>query len=372
MAIRVREGFTLVEMVVAVTLTLAVFAITIPFVRAQSRALGANAGRLEAEQISRFAQRAIDQELRVAAGDSGQPVLVQAGGMSISFNANVLASDDTDPVALSVESGAASTLTMSWRVADAAVLPRTTVTYPTTDYPAADGGVSRVETIHYFLHPDTISGRQDVYVLYRRVNARDSVPVVRGVYVPTGQTFFSYQRLVNGALTDIPAANLPLLWTDADIEDIRTVVIRSGGFFRNRQTNTDVVRTASWMSALPGRVREVAASCAGAPGEAGNFVAQKSASTARPFQVLLTWDRSPDDGDATTNATKYVVERRLSTSNTWVGILTLSAAEFDGYEWTDNMPLVESGTYEYAIRVVGCGGEFSPRSVNSIRSVTLP
>jgi prepilin-type N-terminal cleavage/methylation domain-containing protein len=367
-----RRGFTLVEMMVAVTLTLAVFAITIPFVKAQSRALGANAGRLESEQIARFAQRWIDRELRAAAGDSGQPVLVQAGGMSLSFNANVLASDTTDPVALGVEAGADTTLTMSWRLANASVLPRTTVTYPTRNYTATDGGASRIETIHYFLHPDTISGRSDVYVLYRRVNARDSVAMVRGVYVPTGRTFFSYQRLVNGVLTDIPAAELPILWTNTAVDEIRAVVIQSGGFFRNRQTNTDVVRTASWITALPNRVREVSTACTGAPGEVDDLDVQKSGSTSRPFRVRLTWDASEDDGDETSNATKYVIERRLSTSATWVGILTISAVEFDDYEWTDNLPLLASGTYQYAVRVVGCGGELSPRTSNSIRSVTLP
>ena len=368
---RSRTGFTIVEMVVAVTLTLAVFAITIPFVRAQSRALGANAGRLEAEQIARFAQRAVDRELRIAAGDSGQPVLVQARGMSLSFNANVLASDTTDPVALAVEPGADSTLTMAWRLADARVLPLSNVTYPTANYLAADGGASRVETIHYFLHPDTVSGRSDVYVLYRRVNGRDSVVVVRGVYVPVGGNFFTYQSLVNGVLTTIPAAQLPILWTDTLATAVRAVVIQSGGFFRNRQTNVDLVRSASWMSALPNRTREVSSSCAGAPAEVSNLTLTKSSATTRPFQVELTWSPSVDDGPLTRNATRYVVERRIS-AGTWVGILTITAAEFADYAWTDNMPLVTSGTYEYAVRVMGCGGELSPRGANSIRSVTLP
>lgn len=380
---RSRPAFTLVEMMVAVTLTLAVFAITIPFVKAQSRALGANAGRLEAEQISRFAQRAIDRELRAAAGDSGQPVLVQAGGMSISFNANVLASDATDPVALGVESGADATLTMSWQLADAGVLPRTAVTYPTRNYTAADGGASRVETIHYFLHPDTISGRTDVYVLYRRVNARDSVAMVRGVYVPSGRTFFSYQRLVNGVLTDIPTEELPILWTNAAVDEIRTVAIQSGGFFRNRQTNTDVVRTASWISALSNRAREVSTTCSGLPRPVTSVTVTKEASTLRSsatsviYEVDLSWGRSTDDPelnrnatDATRKARRYVVERRAG-SGPWVGVGTVSAAGFATYTWTDYLPLQVAGTYQYAIRVVGCAGELSAQTLGT-PTVSLP
>ena len=57
----VRAGFTIVEMMVAVTLTLLVFAITIPFFRAQTLAVGAGAGRLDALQNARYAQAAIDR-----------------------------------------------------------------------------------------------------------------------------------------------------------------------------------------------------------------------------------------------------------------------------------------------------------------------
>jgi hypothetical protein len=156
------------------------------------RALGATAGRLDADQIARYAQRAMDHDLRVASADVGQPLLVHAGPMAVSFNANLLAADSTDPGALDVLVGADSTLTEAWRVAQAGTLPLTARTYPTADYPGVDGGLSRNETISYFLRPDTVSGRSDVYVLYRKVNARDSVQIVRGIHVPDDSAFFSY------------------------------------------------------------------------------------------------------------------------------------------------------------------------------------
>ena len=229
---RVRPGFSLVEMLVAMTLTLAIFAITLPFVRAQSRALGSNAGRLDAEQVARYAQRAIDRELRLAVSDAGQPMLVYAGPMGISFNANVLAPDTTDPGALEIETGAASTLTEAWRVSDAATIPLTTRAYPTVDYTDGAGNLSRNETISYFLHPDTVSGRSDIYVLFRRVNARDSVQVVRGIHVPADSAFFSYQRMVSGALAPLTASQLPQFWDSTTIAEIRAVGLRSAGYLR--------------------------------------------------------------------------------------------------------------------------------------------
>ena len=63
-----RAGFTLIEMMMAVLLTMLVFAITIPFFRNQTRALDGGAGRLDAQQNARYAQSAIDREVRLAGG----------------------------------------------------------------------------------------------------------------------------------------------------------------------------------------------------------------------------------------------------------------------------------------------------------------
>ncbi|MDH5233502.1 MAG: prepilin-type N-terminal cleavage/methylation domain-containing protein, partial [Gemmatimonadota bacterium] len=131
---RARPGFSLVEILVAMALTLAVFAITLPFVRAQTRALGVSAGRLDADQLARYAQRAVDHDLRLASAVPGQPLLVLAGPMAIAFNANLLAVDTSDPGARDINAAAPTTLTDSWRLADAATLPNTARNYPTQDY----------------------------------------------------------------------------------------------------------------------------------------------------------------------------------------------------------------------------------------------
>ena len=61
-----RAGFTLAEMMIAVTLMLFIFAMVVPFLRTQMHELGQNAGNLDALQNARFSQNAIDRELRVA------------------------------------------------------------------------------------------------------------------------------------------------------------------------------------------------------------------------------------------------------------------------------------------------------------------
>jgi len=371
--VRKRRGFSLVEMLVAITLTLAVFAITLPFVRAQSRALGDNAGRLDAEQIARYAQRAIDRELRLAISDPGQSMIVYAGPMGIAFNANLLAADTSDPSALSVEVGAQPTLTEAWRVANAATIPKTARTYPTVNYTDANGALSRIETISYFLHPDTFPDRSDIYVLYRRVNARDSVQVVRNVHVPADSSFFTYQRMVNGALTAIPTASLPLFWDTTAVNEIRAVGLRSAGFFRNRQTGVDVIRTVYWMTSLVNAGTSVgAAGCSGVPalpGNSGFNIDVYDDDDDRPLRVRLRWQASADDEDDDFSATQYVIERRRTTDTLWTAVGSVPAMGENDYEWFDYPSLV-SGSYQYGLRVLGCAGDFSARRTWATR--TLP
>lgn len=358
---RGRGGFTLVEMLVAMSLTLVVFAITLPFVRAQTRALGAGAGRLDAEQVARYAQRAIDRELRLATADAGQPLLVYAGPMSIAFNANLLASDSTDVGAQEVAPAVDTALTEAWRVAQQGPLPLSAAVYPTENYTGPGGALSHNETISWFLHPDTVPGRSDVYVLYRRVNNRDSVQVVRGIHVPAGEPFFRYLRPSGGQLVPVPAANLPLLWTSALMDSIRAVRVETSGFYRNNQSGEDVVRPVPMVVALRNRSRLVSASCT-APADvpATGTGATWSANT-QPPAVVLTWRASANDDGANDDARSYVLERQRSGLAQWEAVGTVPARRITSnphYSFRHERPL-GAASYQYRVRVLGCGGLLS-------------
>jgi prepilin-type N-terminal cleavage/methylation domain-containing protein len=289
-----RRGFTLIEIVVAVSLTLAVFAITLPFVRAQTRSLGSTASRLDAEQIARYAQRAIDKELRLAIAEDGQSMIVMAGTMAISFNANLLARDTSDANALEIDEDADSSVTEAWRVANASTLPLSTELYPTEDYTSASGAASGIETISYFLHADTVSDRSDIYVLWRRVNAGDSTLIVRGIHVPADSAFFSYQTMSGGSLTTIASSSLPLYWDTTAVDDIRAVTIRSAGFYRNARENEDIIRTVYWTTFL-GNATSTVTGCGDAPA-APTAVAQSKQTGSAGYHVRVTWTNSTDDG----------------------------------------------------------------------------
>lgn len=370
MAARARGGFTLAEMLVAMVLTLAIFAITLPFVRSQTRALGASAGRLDAEQLARYAQRTIDRDLRLATADPGQPLLVHAGAMAISFTANLLASDTLDPGAAEVEPGAPTTLTESWRASAAAAIPRTARNYPAADQLDAQGNLSRNETVHYFLHPDTVTGRSDVYVLYRRVNARDSVQVVRGLQVPADSAFFSYLRPVAGVMTPIAPARLPLFWDSLAIDSVRMVGIRATGLYRDRYTGAVTLRTVRWRTALVNAAGRAGGGCGAAPeAPPANRVRAQVRTNSMPMRVELTWDDSPDDNGGVRDVAFYLVERRAGADTNWVTTGTVPARRVDAYEWHDANPVL-SGSVQYGVRAVDCGGTASARAADN--AVTVP
>ncbi|MEK7239599.1 MAG: hypothetical protein AAB224_03370 [Gemmatimonadota bacterium] len=120
---RARAGFSMVEMIFAVSITVLVFSIAIPFFRAQTRAMDAGAGRLDAFQSARYAVARIEADLRVAASEAGQPLLVQAAPFAIAFNANRQGRTTTiDPNASYWDASLDTLTTQAWMVSRAAAL----------------------------------------------------------------------------------------------------------------------------------------------------------------------------------------------------------------------------------------------------------
>ena len=94
-----REGVTLIEMMIAIVLFVLVFGLAVPFFRYQARSVSASAGRLDALQNARYAQNAIDRDMRIAGIGivDQQPLIVQADGFAVTFNADLATKDQNDP-----------------------------------------------------------------------------------------------------------------------------------------------------------------------------------------------------------------------------------------------------------------------------------
>src|SRR5918998_4238469 len=136
-----RTGFTLIEMLIAVSLLLAIFSVAVPFFRVQARTVSSQAGRLDAQQNVRYASTTIERELRVAGVGvvDKQPMIVQADPYAITFNTDLVTRDSLDPQSVYFDSDIDSTTTTVLPATTKITLPRSTRSYPDSTFSAAAG-----------------------------------------------------------------------------------------------------------------------------------------------------------------------------------------------------------------------------------------
>jgi prepilin-type N-terminal cleavage/methylation domain-containing protein len=371
---RRRRGFTLIEMLVAMTLTMLVFAITIPFFRAQARAVGSGAGRLDALQNARYAQGIVDRELRAAGGVFGQPVIVQAESLSITFNRNLYAQSSADPNATYVLATLDTLTTESFQLGTAKTLPRSAKTYPTATYTDSNGARSRAETISFFLIADASSGRSDIYSLYRRVNNKDSTVVTTNLWIPadTGYFFRYYRVPASGSITEIPRSSLPLYWDDATrtIDSIGVVEMRIASWNYVARDNENVFRTVYQRTYVGNVGRLVARSCGAAPAAPTAVTATATNnSVGSPIYVTVGWTASTDDNAGSSDVQAYSIARRASAGTTWFPVGNLPARGTGSYSFVDYA--LTQGTWVYGVKSMDCGPTWSSAAEQS-GSITVP
>jgi prepilin-type N-terminal cleavage/methylation domain-containing protein len=369
-----RGGFTLIEMLVAMTLTMLVFAITIPFFRAQAKAVGAGAGRLDALQNARYAQGYIDKELRYAGGVFGQPTIVQAAPLSITFNVNLYAQTSADPNATYVSAALDTLTTESFQLGLAKTLPTSSKTYPTATYTDSNGTRSRAETISFFLVADASSGRDDIYSLYRRVNNKDSTLITTNLWVPsdTGYLFRYYRVGASGEATQIAQNTLPLYWDDATrtIDSIGVVEMRIAGWHYSARDNEHIFRTVYQRTLIRNVGLLTARSCGAAPAApTGVTATATNNSVGSPVLVTVGWTASTDDAAAANDVRAYEIARRASAGTTWYSVGNLPARGTGTYSFVDYA--LTKGTWVYGVRSMDCGPSWSSAAEQS-GSITIP
>ena len=378
-----RSGFTLIEMMMAILLTMLVFGITVPFFRVQTNAVDEGAGRLDALQNARYAQNAIDRELRLAGGETGQPVIVQAAAFAITFNVDLVSRLASDPNATYYTPSADSLSTESWAPSRQKALPTATKVYPLKVYNDANGNQSRAETISYFLYLDATSGRTDLYTLYRRVNDRDSTIVTRNIWIPASVGyFFRYYRADNtGAIQMIPMASLPMYYDTAPVQlvapdtlretDIRIVEMRVAGLYRDVKKARDVTRTIFYKTRLYNAGMLKSNTCGSPPLGANNVVATQVFSPLTPFplqKVTVTWNKSLEETGGEADVASYFVERRLASATTWEVLGNLLARNLPSYSFDDFT--FKSGIWVYGVVATDCTPANSVVTISS--AITNP
>ena len=376
-------GLTLIEILVAMTLTVAVFAITLPFLKTQTEAIGRGASRMDADQVARYAVTMIDRDLRRASADSGQPLLVLAAPRAIVFTADLLAADANGVDAVDIDLNLSASATTAWRLANAAALPTTGRTFPTRDYLDRRGAVSGRETISYWLSPDTVAGRTDLFVLWRRVNAGDSSAVVRELVLPTDTAFFAYERpdtvttggVLGRGLRAIAGVRLPLYWDSLAIDSIRAVSMRATGRYRDARTGVETTSTVRFSTMLVNSPGRLLSDCGVAPTPPTSPVSiAESKNNDGLWEVKVSWSPSTDDAKASgaRDVRGYALEWSTNGGTAWSTLTTVPARRQSKYFWFHGLPVAgttASVTAQYRARAIDCGGLFS--SAISLGSVTF-
>jgi type II secretory pathway pseudopilin PulG len=373
-----RAGFTLIEMMMAVLLTMLVFAITIPFFRNQTMALDGGAGRLDASQNAHYAQSAIDREIRLAGGATGQPIIVQAAPFAVTFNVDLVTTQTNDPDATYYNPQADSLSVESWLPARAKALPTSAVVYPTVEYFDGNGFQSHAETISYFLYLDASSGRNDLYTLFRRVNDRDSTVVAHNMWIPVDTNyFFQYSRTDSvGNIVSIPQASLPIYWNTAGdwADSVRVVQMRIAGLYRDVRKAKDITRTIYHSTRLlnAGMLKQV--TCGAAPLPPGTVTATQLDTLGNPWvsgpiaEVRVVFLASPEEAGGAKDVASYVIERALQGTTNWQVLGNMVAYGQASYTYNDFT--FQTGAWVYGVVAVDCSPSYSP--VSQSAAVTNP
>jgi type II secretory pathway pseudopilin PulG len=371
-----RSGFSLVEMIFAVSITVLVFSIAVPFFRAQTRAMDAGAGRLDAFQSARYAVWRIEADLRTAGGDIGQPVIVQAAPFAIAFNSNRQGRTSTTDPNASYWDATLDTLTANaWMVSRAGTLRTSSKVYPPRTYTDPNGAAGKAETIQYYLLPDTAGGSAGLYVLYRKVNDRDSTLVTRNLYVSSDSSFFfRYYRIgAGGTTTALANAALPVYWDDslARADSITGVQVRATGRYWDARTRVSVYRHLHVTVKLRNAMQLLPLRCGAVPPTPDTLgVAVETAPAGAKLAVRLGWSAVAGDSTSPRDVRQYVVYRRLSGAATWTPIGSTPSRGANAYQYRDFALPMTPGTYEYGLAARDCASLGSVRTGTA--TVTFP
>lgn len=313
-----RAGYTLMEMLISVTLTMIAIGIAIPFFLTQNRALQSQSGRLDAQLNINFALDAIDRDLRVAGVGitTRQPLLVQAAANAVTFNADLTSTSLADFATVYYDPDApANTVSMLWP-SSKITLPNSSWLYPDSAYYVSAGVPSSAETISYHVEADPLAS--GLFRLMRRVNDAAPRVMARGIKVTPGDPYFRYYKLsATGALVEVSQATLPIRhlpgWHGSPADTASAALVDSIVLVRAKFTA--VHRDPRYADASRVEERTVRINNAGLvrASTCGDAPLSPSALTVIANgtpQVVLTWTASLDEAAGEKDVERYAIYRR--------------------------------------------------------------
>ena len=366
---RGRRGYTLAELILTITLTVGIFAAAVPFFTMQLRQLQQDVGRTDAQQTARYAQNTVDRELRnigigVQPMDNAQgiprnqPKIVQAAGMAVTFNTDLIANDTNDVQAVYYDPNVPNALTIAMSTSSPVTLPLSGTSYPDFTYRKSDLSMSLAETVSYWASVDSTSGVSNEYIVWRRVNDGPITVVARGIRIVAGQSLFQYTRVDSaGRIVTIPAAQLPILWNTlgSRADSIRTVTLTVNGVFRgyNLQNRaTTFVRTVNSQTSLANMGLSQRNSCGDVPLNPGAPIGA-IVSISGVSRIQLAWTASADEASGEQDVERYAVFRRIVGDAWGEPVDQVGGSRSPSYMWED-FDLQVGVSFEYGIVAQDC------------------
>jgi prepilin-type N-terminal cleavage/methylation domain-containing protein len=379
--ITVRAGFTLLEMLVSITLLAIVLGLTVPFFRVQVQAFGGISGRDDAHQNARYGVATIDRELRVAGVGvvDPQPLVVQAAPNAITFNVDLVSRDINDKGAAYYDPDIDPNAAASLRNGSKITLPLSGIQYPDSNYLQNAGAVSEAETVSFWVAPDPDPAAGGTYALFRRVNNLPPTVVAKALVLPPNEPVFRYFKADTlGQLIEIPQNMLPIYHTaaihnskadtakSALTDSIRVVRVRLSGQYTDRKGIKNVRPVETGVRIMNAGLLHFH-TCGDPPifGQGVNVVATNNPAPT----VTVSWNASVDQSAGEKDVEQYSIYRRSVTSPSFSEPIASVPAGNPNYQYIDTQ--VQSGDqWVYGVAAVDCGGQ--PSAVSSSLVVVVP
>jgi prepilin-type N-terminal cleavage/methylation domain-containing protein len=377
-----RRGFTLLEMIVAMSVLALVLGLTVPFFRIGMLSFEKHAGRLDAQQNARYGISTIDRELRVAGVGvvDAQPLIVQAAANAITFNVDLVSQSPTDIAAAYYDPDAPDAEVIALGRSRRLTLPLSLFAYPDTDYTQQGGAPSAAETISFWVAPDPAPqpGFQGTQLLYRKVNNGTPVIIAQGLVLHPGESVFRYFKADTlGQPIEIPPGSLPIYHsaaihnsrqdtlTSALTDSIRIVRVHLNAIYADRDGK--IVERSAETGVRIMNAGLLHHSTCGEPPIFGSAVA--ASTSPDPLSVQLNWTRAFDESGGEKDVEMYAVYRRAPADPGFGEPLASIAAGAPNYSFTDTQ--VTSGEqWTYGVAAIDCSGQAS--SIVTTPLLTIP
>lgn len=370
------RGFSLIEMMIAMTVVTVVIAAALSVFSTESEAIRDGMDRLEVTQNLRFGANALEKDLKTTGSNvpKAQPKLIYADEDVIAFSADFATNLADDEEAVYYDPDAPDEEVTALEEDREITVPNGTFEYPERDYEISSGTNSPAETLVFFFRPDSSTDRDDDWALFRQVNDREPKIVSRHLLRAEGdEPFLEYHKLVAPedapqrieavAPGDLPMAHEAAVHgsgsDDATIDSVRAVRLRMAAT-NGKTGDEEEVQSISRMVRIPNMGVERKKVCGSTPNAVPGLNATPEVDDG-VSTILLEWDASVDQENGEEDIVRYLLWKRKASETEWGPPVLAVPVGGASYSYRDAQ-VTPDEEYEYAVSAQDCTPELSSKA----------